>query len=568
MASIEKNIWDYLIKEINNPYGVAGLMGNIYAESGMIPNRVEVLCLNRLKEHGQVWNDSTYTAAVDSGKISRETFLHPLPNKQYGYGLCQWTSPGRKAGLYDLAKMKQASIGNELIQLQWLITELKNNYSTVLSTLKNATSVRQASDMVLTRFECPANTGETVKATRAKYGQRYYDAYASNKGGNSIVANYNNYINSTGTHYISNSGSDENGGYHSGRAGDQTGREWYLRSWYNRPWNCVLRYEKDPRVGQKMAELSCAAALNNLVGYDQYERDTYWAHLKASNYDPAQITIACEADCSAGVIANIRAVGYLLGIPALQHISASYTGDMRAGFKAAGFTVLTADKYLSGYDYLLPGDILLNDAHHTATNVTRGRLAANSNSPQPSPAPAKTNMTYVGKGIGTATAKTEMNIRSNSNTNSSSYGTISKGTKVEVLEILSNGWYKIVWPGASCGYAYTSNSTKTYYSYVAKKKAPTATKPKPSSSKKSMTAKEGATGFNKSLAGTYRTTADLNIRHGAGTSKALMVTIPKGTKVANYGYYSVSNGCKWLYVQFTYKNVTYTGFASSTYLRK
>ena len=44
--------------------------------------------------------------------------------------------------------------------------------------------------------------------------------------------------------------------------------------------------------------------------------------------------------------------------------------------------------------------------------------------------------------------------------------------------------------------------------------------------------------------------------------------IPKGTKVANYGYYSVSNGCKWLYVQFTYKNVTYTGFASSTYLRK
>lgn len=83
-----------------------------------------------------------------------------------------------------------------------------------------------------------------------------------------------------------------------------------------------------------------------------------------------------------------------------------------------------------------------------------------------------------------------------------------------------------------------------------------------------MTAKEGATDFNKSLAGIYRTTADLNIRHGAGTSKALMVTIPKGTKVANYGYYSVSNGCKWLYVQFTYKNVTYTGFASSTYLRK
>ena len=50
--------------------------------------------------------------------------------------------------------------------------------------------------------------------------------------------------------------------------------------------------------------------------------------------------------------------------------------------------------------------------------------------------------------------------------------------------------------------------------------------------------------------------------------ETIPITIPKGTKVANYGYYSVSNGCKWLYVQFTYKNVTYTGFASSTYLRK
>ena len=39
---------------------------------------------------------------------------------------------------------------------------------------------------------------------------------------------------------ISNSGHDENGGYRGGKAGDQTGTEWYLRSWYDRPWNCVI----------------------------------------------------------------------------------------------------------------------------------------------------------------------------------------------------------------------------------------------------------------------------------------------------------------------------------------
>lgn len=565
MATTEKNIWDYLYKQLGNSYGVAGLMGNIYAESGMIPNRVEVLCLNRLKENGQVWTDETYTAAIDNGTIDKATFLNPLPNKQYGYGLCQWTSPGRKSGLYDLMKKNKTSIGDATTQLEWLVTELKTSYTTVYSTLKNATSVKQASDIVLTRFECPANTSDSVKTARANYGQKYYDTYANNKGGNvNNMADYSKYINSTGTHYISNSGSDENGKYHGGTAGDQTGNEWCIRSWYNRPWNCVLRYEKNSAVGQKLAELGCAAALNNKVGYDQYQRDTYWAQLKAVNYDPSKITTACESDCSAGVIANTKAVGYLLGITALQNLSATYTGNMRAAYKAAGFTVLTDSKYLTSGNYLLPGDILLNDGAHTATNITKGSKVTSSTTSTTTTNAG--NQTYVGKGVGTATATTTMNVRSGSSTSYSSYGTITKGTKVEVLEILSNGWYKIVWPGASCGYAYTSNSTKTYYTYVAKKTTTTTTSS--SSATKKVTATVAATSFNKSLAGTYKTTADLNIRNGAGTSNKVLVTIPKATKVNNYGYYSTSNGSKWLYVQFTYNKVTYTGFASSTYLSK
>ena len=86
---------------------------------------------------------------------------------------------------------------------------------------------------------------------------------------------YANYLLSTGTHYISNSGSDERGSYAGGAAGDQTGNEWTMRSWYNRPWDCVLRHP-NYKVGLKIAELSCAAALNNHIGYDQYQRDTYW----------------------------------------------------------------------------------------------------------------------------------------------------------------------------------------------------------------------------------------------------------------------------------------------------
>ena len=85
----------------------------------------------------------------------------------------------------------------------------------------------------------------------------------------------------------------------------------------------------------------------------------------------------------------------------------------------------------------------------------------------------------------------------------------------------------------------------------------------------SKTAKKHASSFLESLAGTYEVTASsLNVREGAGVTHASMVIIPKGTEVKCYGYYTTVNGTRWLYVQFTYKGVQYTGFASSKYLKK
>lgn len=380
---VEKTIWDSLISAGITQEGAAGVMGNIYAESGMIPNRVEILCLKRLKEHGQTWNDATYTAAVDSGKISKETFLHPLPGKQYGYGLCQWTSPGRKGGLYDLCKQKGVSIGDAATQIEFLLKELSSpTYAkTVLAVLKSTHNILTASNTFLNKFEQPGDTGVPVRQKRYEYSLKYYSELKN--GGKDMAV-----------HYISNSGGDENGKVSGGKAGDQTGREWQLRAWYNRPWSCVLRYP-DAKVREKIAELGKKAAQNDKIGYDQYERDTYWTQLKKAGYDPSKITTACEADCSAGVIANVKAVGYLLGIDALKKVAATYTGNMRSGFKAAGFQVLTDSKYLTSPDYLLPGDILLNDVHHTATNISTGSKAGSESA---SSASAKTavSQTIVG----------------------------------------------------------------------------------------------------------------------------------------------------------------------------
>ncbi len=44
------------------------------------------------------------------------------------------------------------------------------------------------------------------------------------------------------TNKISNCSGDEKKRLKGGKAGDQTKTEWCIRTWYNRPWTCVLRH--------------------------------------------------------------------------------------------------------------------------------------------------------------------------------------------------------------------------------------------------------------------------------------------------------------------------------------
>lgn len=164
----EKIIWDYLIDKIKNPYGVAGLMGNLCAESALRPNNMQDTYQSRIGH-----TDETYTASVDDGSYSN------FVKDSVGYGLAQWTYYTRKQALLNYAKSKNKSIGDLMMQLEFLYKELCELYKGVLSDLENATTVLSASNSVLTKFECPADQSESVKNTRANYGQKYYDKYAS-----------------------------------------------------------------------------------------------------------------------------------------------------------------------------------------------------------------------------------------------------------------------------------------------------------------------------------------------------------------------------------------------------
>lgn len=179
-TNVEKQIWDFLKNKGLNDYGAASLMGNLYAESGLNPKNLENTGNIKLG-----MTDDEYTRAVDNGTYTKEQFV----NDGFGYSLPQWTWHGRKKSYYEYAKSKNKSIGDLETALEYLYKELSINYPSVLTTLKTAKSVFEASNAVLLKFECPYDQSITVQNKRASYGQNYYNKYAvnGNKEGESVM---------------------------------------------------------------------------------------------------------------------------------------------------------------------------------------------------------------------------------------------------------------------------------------------------------------------------------------------------------------------------------------------
>lgn len=172
---ITKKIWDYLMLKINNPYGVAALMGNLYAESGMRSNNLENSYQSKLGH-----TDESYTKAVDNG-----SYTNFIKDKA-GYGLAQWTYWSRKQKLYEYAQKKNKSIADYQMQLEFLYEELSASFKSVLNKLKTATSILEASNSVLKDFENPANQSTSIQKKRAQYGQVYFDNFYGLKNEESL----------------------------------------------------------------------------------------------------------------------------------------------------------------------------------------------------------------------------------------------------------------------------------------------------------------------------------------------------------------------------------------------
>ena len=161
----DKIIWNYFKVKGLSDYAVAGLIGNLFAESGLNPQNLQDSFEAKLK-----MTDLQYTAAVDNGTYTN------FVRDSAGYGLAQWTYWSRKENLLNFKNASKTSIGDLWMQLDFLWKELKG-YAKVIDGLNTAKSVLEASNVVLLEFEKPADQSAAAQLKRASYGSVYYNKF-------------------------------------------------------------------------------------------------------------------------------------------------------------------------------------------------------------------------------------------------------------------------------------------------------------------------------------------------------------------------------------------------------
>lgn len=321
----EEKIWNYFKDKGINDYGIAGLMGNFRDESGLRPNNLQNSCEKRLNI-----TDEEYTRLID------DKAYPGFATDKAGYGLAQWTSYGRKQGLLDFVRTKKCSIADLEAQLDYAWYELNHGYKNVLSVIKSATSIRSASDAVLTKFERPKDQSEAVRVRRATYGQEYYNKYASRSGGGIMKIT------------IGSARIDEQGKASGGAAGDQKqthtpdySGEVSMQEFYIHRLGWVIIRFKDASHAIKFADSMKRACNNSNIGYDQSGR---YGILKVGTGTTAKTKCDCSSlvrQCfkeatgvdpgdftTANAVTVLKATGLVDIIGNYKNGTTLYTGDI------------------------------------------------------------------------------------------------------------------------------------------------------------------------------------------------------------------------------------------------
>lgn len=137
------NIINRLINAGMSVNGALGMWGNIDKES-------EGGRANNAENGRSPYDDETYTRYADEGRIN---FVYDT----IGYGLSQWTFWSRKQALLDFAKARGTSVGDENMQVDFLVYEMKKDYPAVWKSCCDPNiSIYDATSIVCKQYEKPS----------------------------------------------------------------------------------------------------------------------------------------------------------------------------------------------------------------------------------------------------------------------------------------------------------------------------------------------------------------------------------------------------------------------------
>ena len=158
-----RKIYNYLIHAGMTGAGAAGIMANIYAESGFRANNLQNSYEKKLG-----MTDEEYTAAVDSDTY--ENFVHDGA----GYGMCQWTFWSRKLGLLAYARSHNKSIGDMDMQLDYMLQEIRSKKSLYNNMLCSCENPAACAEAVMLQYERPADQSSKNVERRREYAKELH----------------------------------------------------------------------------------------------------------------------------------------------------------------------------------------------------------------------------------------------------------------------------------------------------------------------------------------------------------------------------------------------------------
>ncbi len=213
-SDVEKIIYREMLSYFDgNRYAAAAVVGNIYCETGSRADNLQNIFNPYIDKDGNFnfennggmvserlgWgegvSDGDYTLGVTYGAYVGKRYTgrtvtidgHKFPLNSTrnrfacdsaGYGICQWTYCTRKAALYDFAQeyaeendeyfTGYADISDTKMQVKFLQHELDTlpEYKSVAGMMKASSSVEEASDIWMLKFENPADQSEEAREYR------------------------------------------------------------------------------------------------------------------------------------------------------------------------------------------------------------------------------------------------------------------------------------------------------------------------------------------------------------------------------------------------------------------